>query len=140
LTTLDVCSSSAQIDSSSEDEIQDSVEGLAFSTDPNLDFLVSGSVQGNIIVWDLATMVRIRIGFLLYVYTCFTETYFRFQTERVKIHQDSGITKLLWHPTIPLIFTAGIDGVIRVIDARTCKIEKNYGRHRTEILDICISK
>jgi hypothetical protein len=51
-----VCSS--QDDGAPSESVEhDSVEGIAFSSDPNLDFLVCGSVQGDVIVWDLATMV-----------------------------------------------------------------------------------
>lgn len=54
--------------------------------------------------------------------------------------QDSGLTKLLWDPKHPVFYTAGIDGVIRALDVQTCKVERLLGRHRTEILDICVTK
>lgn len=58
----------------------------------------------------------------------------------MRLHQDSGITKLMWDPKSPFLYTAGLDGVIRVIDARSCTIEKNLGRHKSEILDMFVTR
>lgn len=68
--------------------------------------------------------------------------FFGVQLQRFRVLQDetAGLTKLLWDPKLPLIYTAGLDGVVRVLDVRTCKVERLLGRHRTEILDICITK
>lgn len=58
----------------------------------------------------------------------------------MRLHQESGITKLSWNPTSPFLYTAGLDGAIRVIDARSCTIEKLLGRHKTEVLDMAVTK
>lgn len=36
-----------------------SIEGLAFCPDPTLDLLACGSVAGDIVIWNLSTMVAI---------------------------------------------------------------------------------
>jgi len=108
--------SSLQEDNASE-EINGSIEGLAFCPDPTLDLLACGSVAGDIVIWNLSTM-----------------------TERMRLHQECGITKLSWNPTSPFLYSAGLDGAIRVIDARSCTIEKLLGRHKTEVLDMAVTK
>jgi WD40 repeat protein len=111
------CVSATGASSSVQGEDQ-TVESIAFSPpETGLDYLACGTVRGNIVVFDVATM-----------------------SERFRILQDFGLTKLLWDPKLPLIYTAGLDGVIRVLDVQTCKIERKLGRHRTEILDFCVTK
>jgi len=56
------------------------------------------------------------------------------------LSQEVGLTKILWDPTAPVFYTGGLDGVIRVIDARSCKLERVLGRHRAEVLDLAITK
>lgn len=49
-TTLQVCTPT-------EEDADCSVEGVAFCPDATLDYLACGSVTGDILIWDLSTMV-----------------------------------------------------------------------------------
>jgi ribosome assembly protein SQT1 len=100
-----------------EDGNADSVESLAFCTNGNLDLLAAGTVSGHVALWDVASM-----------------------TERMRLKQDAGLTKLVWDSKMPVFYTGGLDGVVRAIDARTCKVERLMGRHRSEVLDLSVSK
>jgi len=100
-----------------EDEKVDSVESVTFCPNSQLDYLAAGSITGNIAIWDVTAM-----------------------TERLRMKQDVGLTKIVWDAHSPILYSAGLDGVIREIDARTCKVERVLGRHRSEILDMGISK
>ncbi|CAL8135337.1 unnamed protein product [Orchesella dallaii] len=98
-----------------EDE---TVESIVFSpSETGLDYVACGTVTGHVVVWDVATL-----------------------TERFRIQQDSGLTKVLWDPRLSVMYTAGLDGVVRAIDVRSGSVDRLLGRHRTEILDICITK
>ena len=46
----------------------------------------------------------------------------------------------MWDVNSPVFYTGGLDGVVRVVDARSCKIERLLGRHRSEVLDLGVSK
>jgi len=112
------CSPPYLANSEESEQSSDSVESVAFcSSDQQMDFLACGTVQGNVVIWDATTL-----------------------TERLRLQQEAGLTKLIWDPKSPIIYTGGLDGVVRAIDARTCKVEKLLGRHKTEILDVAVTK
>jgi len=56
------------------------------------------------------------------------------------VTQDVGLTKLIWDNISPIVYTGGMDGAIRAFDARTCKQESILGRHRSEVLDLAVTK
>ena len=56
------------------------------------------------------------------------------------MQQGVGLTKLVWDPRLPVLYTAGLDGVVRVVDSRTSKAERYLGKHKSEVLDLAITK
>jgi ribosome assembly protein SQT1 len=49
------------------------------------------------------------------------------------------VTRLAWHPTQPLVFTACADGVGRCWDLRTGALVRQYGGHYEAIQDVALS-
>jgi ribosome assembly protein SQT1 len=47
-----------------------------------------------------------------------------------------GITRLQWHPSLPLVYTASADGVIRVWDARNGTLVSSFTGHTDVINDL----
>lgn len=93
------------------------VEAVAFCKNPDLHLVASGTLQGEIFVWDTVK-----------------------QTIRHTITQESGVSKLVWKGTSPFLFSAGLDGIIRCYDARTGQGVKQFWGHSEDILDLWISK
>lgn len=54
------------------------------------------------------------------------------------VNQD-GVVKLKWHPSSPLLFTACLDGCVRLWDGRTGSCEREFKGHRDGILDMAIT-
>lgn len=105
--------------SSSEADEEDSVEAVSFCPDATMSLVVTGTLQGRVSFWDLVH-----------------------QAERLSYNQpkDAGIVKMLWHPKHShLLFTAGLDGAIRLIDARSGTLVRQYTGHTDNILDMSIS-
>jgi WD40 repeat protein len=53
--------------------------------------------------------------------------------------EDCGITKLVWVKDSPLFYTAGLDGSIRLYDARSGVLLNQMFGHSNSILDISLS-
>lgn len=91
------------------------IESIAFA--PSEQYIASGSLNGSLIVWDLAT-------------------------QRIRQHckHPSGVNGILW-PSCDehVIITACLDGVIRKWNTRTGELIKEFFGHRENILDICLS-
>lgn len=66
--------------------------------------------------------------------------FLNFQTLRHKIDQGSGVTKLLWKENSSLLFSAGLDGIVRCYDGRSGGYVRSFLGHTEDILDICLSK
>lgn len=49
------------------------------------------------------------------------------------------VTRMCWHPTEPLVFTACLDGASRCWDLRTNSCVRTYGGHEDAVQDIAIS-
>lgn len=98
-----------------EIEAEDSVESVAFCISQPV--AATGTVQGSLAVWDIPT-----------------------QIQREQFQQDSGISKLLWGASSSLLYTAGLDGVVRLYDGRSGSIERSWYGHKDEILDMVVSK
>lgn len=52
---------------------------------------------------------------------------------------QDGIVKLKWDETSPLVYTASLDGVVRMWDARSGKEETRWTGHSAAILDFDIT-
>ena len=103
-----------------EDEVLEFgiVETVAFSN--TNEWIASGDIAqngslGSVCVWDLKSQ-RLRFSSTI----------------------DSGITKLTWHPTQPLLYVCSLDGIIREYDARSGTMTKRWYGHRNSILDMSI--
>ncbi|XP_034950314.1 angio-associated migratory cell protein [Chelonus insularis] len=95
----------------------DWVEAVAFCKDPELPLVATGTLNGEIFIWDSCK-----------------------QAIRHKITQENGVSKLVWLGTTPFLFSAGLDGVMRYYDGRTGRCIKSLWFHTEGILDLCISR
>lgn len=110
-----LCTLSCQSVSQSEEE--SSVEAVSFCPDTSMSLVVTGTLSGRISFWDIPS-----------------------QIERQSYEQSAGVVKLVWHPKHPhLLFSAGLDGIIRLIDGRSGTLVREYTGHKANILDIAIS-
>lgn len=108
-----------------EVELPMSVEAVGFaSASVNPNWVATGGVDGVLKIWDLSNEGQCR------------------QVCRQTQDDDSdfgGITRLKWHPALPLVFTSSSDGTIRVWDARNGSLVKTFTGHSAMIndLDVC---
>lgn len=93
---------------------QDSVEAVDFCS--SMPLAATGSLDQSLKIWDITN-----------------------SQQRSTYEHKQGVTKLLWHPTQPLIFTASLDGCIRLFDGRTSKCEQIWKGHKNSILDLTLS-
>ena len=101
-----------------ESESENSVEAVSFCPDSSMSVVVTGTLNGRISFWDVPS-----------------------QIERHGYDQPAGVVKLVWHPHIPyLLFSAGLDGTVRLLDARSGKLVREYTGHMANVLDIAVSK
>lgn len=63
-----------------------------------------------------------------------------FQTLRHRVDQGSGVAKLVWKENTLLLFSAGLDGIMRCFDGRSGECARTFLGHTQDILDLCISK
>lgn len=59
---------------------------------------------------------------------------------RQKIEQESGISKLLWKGNTTLLFSAGLDGILRCFDGKDGLRLRSFFGHMADILDLYISE
>ncbi|KAK0162756.1 hypothetical protein PV327_006507 [Microctonus hyperodae] len=107
----------ANAESNDEQEDKNYTEAVAFCKDLELHMVASGTIRGEIFIWDTVK-----------------------QAIRHKIVQEGGVSKLIWKGTSPFVCSAGLDGVLRCYDARTVECCKTCCGHSSYILDISISK
>jgi len=101
----------------SSSEEGNSVETVSFCPDTTLSVVATGTLNGKISFWDIPS-----------------------QIERQTYEQNAGVVKMLWHPQKPyLLFSAGLDGIIRLIDSRNGTLVHEYTGHTANILDIALS-
>lgn len=82
-----------------------------------MSLLVTGTLSGKISFWDIPS-----------------------QVERQSFSQSAGVVKLVWHPKHShLLFSAGLDGIVRCIDARSGTLVREYTGHTANILDLAVS-
>jgi ribosome assembly protein SQT1 len=94
---------------------KDSIESVGFCL--QLPFCATGSLDGTAIVWDIKN-----------------------RQQRCKLSHDAGVVKVKWHPTEPLLFTACIDGAMRLWDARNGALVRSWRGHQDQILDFVMTK
>ncbi|EFX86282.1 hypothetical protein DAPPUDRAFT_187565 [Daphnia pulex] len=98
-------------------EDQSSVEAVSFCPETSVNLVVTGTLSGKISCWDIPT-----------------------QIERQSYDQSAGVVKLVWHPKhTHLLFSAGLDGVVRLIDSRSGTLVREYRGHTADLLDISVS-
>lgn len=91
-----------------------SVESVGFCR--NLGFCATAGLDNKLNVWDLNTL-----------------------TLRSCADHPAGIIKALWHPHEPVIYTACVDGIVRLWDARTVECVRVFRGHTDAILDMAMS-
>ncbi|KAJ9593661.1 hypothetical protein L9F63_014786 [Diploptera punctata] len=99
-----------------EESFSKSVEAVGFYKDNSLPLAAIGSLDGILSIWDISKGI-----------------------ERHKVKQESGITKLIWDKSNPIIYTASLDGSIGVYDARSGTLQNQFLGHTNGILDISLS-
>jgi len=100
------------------DETDNSVEAASFCPDTTLSLAVTATLGGQVTFWDIPSQVG-----------------------RATLEMGAGIVKTLWHPKEShLLVAAGLDGVVRLLDARTAKTVGQWSGHQANILDLSISR
>ncbi|XP_072762785.1 angio-associated migratory cell protein [Anoplolepis gracilipes] len=103
----------------SETSANNSTEAAAFCKDPTFPVIAIGTIEpdssGKLYIWDYSKQIF-----------------------RHEITQEKGITKLAWI-SATILFTAGLDGVLKCFDARTGRCLKSFSGHKATVLDLCIS-
>ena len=99
-------------------ETENAVEAVTFCPDTTRSLVVTGTLSGKISFWDIPS-----------------------QIERSAYDQKEGVVKMVWHPKLPyLIFSAGLDGVTRLIDSRNGQLVRQFTGHTANILDLQVSR
>lgn len=62
------------------------------------------------------------------------------QAQRHIVRQEGAVTKLVWDPERPSVYTAGTDGVVRHFDVRSGVLVQEWLGHRAHILDLSRSR
>lgn len=101
---------------SREERTTNWVEAIAFCKDPEYQVAATGTVNGQIYIWDISK-----------------------QVPRHAIQQDSGISKLVWYLKTSILYSSGLDGVVRCYDARSGQHLRSFSGHSADILDLVIS-
>ncbi|XP_041478059.1 angio-associated migratory cell protein-like [Lytechinus variegatus] len=92
-----------------------SVESVGFS--PSQSLAALGSLNGMLSIWDIPT-----------------------QKLRHQCDHGAGIVRLAWDVETPMIFTAGLDGMVKLWDSRSAEKVASWTGHQGEILDLAISR
>jgi len=101
----------------SNSEESNSVEAVSFCPDRTLSVVATGTLNGKISFWDIPS-----------------------QIERQSYQQSCGVVKMVWHPLKAyLLFSAGLDGTIRLIDSRNGALVREFTGHTANVLDITVS-
>jgi len=101
---------------SEQDNSNICVEAIKFSRDPSLPLLAAGTLVGKLYILD------------------FTK-----QTIRHKVEQESGVCGLVWDRYSPVLFAAGLEGVIRMYDGRSGAKHGQLVGHKETILALDLS-
>ncbi|KAG1659219.1 hypothetical protein FOA52_008988 [Chlamydomonas sp. UWO 241] len=97
-----------------EDQDESSVESVGFCK--QLPLAASAGIDGNVRVWDMASL-----------------------SQRGVCKHPDVVTRMVWHPTQPLVFTGCVDGVVRCWDIRTAAPVRVWRGHTAAIQDLAVS-
>ncbi|XP_032680889.1 angio-associated migratory cell protein isoform X2 [Odontomachus brunneus] len=103
----------------SESNTKNWAETIAFCKDPTLPCAASGTVNGELFIWDISKQIL---------------------RHNINIYTKRAITKVLWKGNTSILFLGGADGVTRCVDAKTGECLRFYKGHKGAILDLYISK
>eukprot|EP01138_Halocafeteria_seosinensis_P008921 gb/GECG01009118.1/.p1 GENE.gb/GECG01009118.1/~~gb/GECG01009118.1/.p1 ORF type:complete len:284 (+),score=29.29 gb/GECG01009118.1/:1-852(+) len=90
-----------------------SVESVAFAN--NVNWVAGGANNGKVIIFNLDDA-----------------------SVRHSVQLEDSVTKLTWHPTLPLVIVAAADSRLHVIDARSGEISAVFKGHSGMILNLAI--
>ncbi|KAK6623293.1 hypothetical protein RUM43_009145 [Polyplax serrata] len=93
------------------------IEAVSFCKDPSHQVAASGSLDGNLIIWDIVK-----------------------QSLRHKHNFSSCINHLAWHPSLPLIFTCHFEGIVRAFDAKAGEVKREFLGHQKSCLNMGLSR
>lgn len=113
------------------------VEAVAFQKDVNSQVAATGTINGEIFIWDFVNKVQ------QFIFKCLinvNKLLFNCQVQRTKIKQEGGITILTWKGSSWNIFVGSTDGDIRCYDGRNGVCIQKYIGHTDTILDLHISR
>jgi ribosome assembly protein SQT1 len=107
-----------------------SVEAVAFSPfQPN--WCATGGIDGRLKIWDLSRDGQCR-------QVCSPPLSSNIEMDGVSANAADSITRIQWHPSLPLVFTASISGTVRLWDARSGRLihELTGGTEQINDMDI----
>eukprot|EP00559_Dactyliosolen_fragilissimus_P008030 CAMPEP_0184870004 /NCGR_PEP_ID=MMETSP0580-20130426/36134_1 /TAXON_ID=1118495 /ORGANISM="Dactyliosolen fragilissimus" /LENGTH=528 /DNA_ID=CAMNT_0027371871 /DNA_START=42 /DNA_END=1625 /DNA_ORIENTATION=- len=94
-----------------------SVESVKFAPKAiNPNWVATGGIDGRVKIWDLSHGDGGQSRQVCYIRNQMEEEGLTSSTPDSNC--AGGVTKLLWHPTLPLVFASYTDGVVRLWDAR----------------------
>lgn len=105
-----------------------SVEAVGFFKgvgDSQYNWCATGGVDGVLKVWDLGNNGQCRQVCVPSAIVVDPEKE-KESPNDAEGFKSGGITKLQWHPNLPLIFTSSTDGVVRLWDARTGSLLQSF--------------
>ncbi|KAL0274194.1 UNVERIFIED_CONTAM: hypothetical protein PYX00_006675 [Menopon gallinae] len=106
----------AVLNSSRASSICNYIETIGFCKDPTYQVAASGSLDGNLIIWDIAKQVlRHRTTF------------------------SSSVNHLVWHPNQPVLFTSHSDGLIHMYDSKSGNVLREFMGHSKCIYSLALS-
>lgn len=122
---------SLSVPQSDEDSVLMSIEGVGFapkSVNPN--WIATGGSDGKLKIWDLTH----GDGQCRQVCTVANNS------DEIEDTATGGITRLIWHPHLPIVFASYTDGNVRVWDARNGRsLTTLYGgKLDNQINDLCV--
>jgi len=117
-------------DDDEEDEMEYpmSVEAVGFFPAQS-NWCATGGVDGKLKIWDLANEGQCR-------QVCVPPKQETTTDDDDNDRGSDGITRLYWHPKLPLVFTAMTSGAIRLWDARTGGLLTTMTGHTDSINDV----